>query len=249
MKEALGDKVEEVIVNDRIVDFLCVLTMSEHSLSADMERIMKAQAPRDNLMHFANRSQQQLQAAQQEREEGRKKSEKVEEKEWETVVGRRRKEEKRERMPDRREKVGTQKGEEKGDARVEKAVTDAEIQIFVKADGAKAVAMEVSLDAQVRDVARSVLSSGSEYDQDMYVVSDGRVLKGNEELGNCGVRDGSTVQVVRRLRRGGRSKGKVPSGGNKSPKKVEQNDQSTKEKSLPRWMWWLKCSTDAPGRE
>ena len=130
--------------------------------------------------------------------------------------------------------MGTQEGEEKGDARVDKVVMDAEIQILVKADGAKTVAMEVSLDAKVRDVARRVLRSGSEDHQDMYVVSDGRVLKGNEELGSCGVRDGSTVQVVRRLRGGGRSKGKVPSGGKKkSPKKVEQNDQSTKEKSLP----------------
>ena len=108
MKEALGDKVEEAIVNDRIVDSLCFLTISEHSLSADMERIMKAQAPRDNSMQFASGSQQQLQAAQQERKEGRKeKSEKVEGEEWETVVGGRRKEEKRERKRDRREKVGT----------------------------------------------------------------------------------------------------------------------------------------------
>ena len=60
-------------MNDRIVDSLCFLTMSEHSLSADMERIMKAQAPSDNSMHFASGSQQQLQAAQQERKEGRKK--------------------------------------------------------------------------------------------------------------------------------------------------------------------------------
>ena len=65
LMEALRDKVEEAIVNDRIIDSVCVLTMSEPSLSADMERIMKAQAPRDNSMHFA--SQQQLQAAQQER--------------------------------------------------------------------------------------------------------------------------------------------------------------------------------------
>ena len=57
---------------------------------------------------------------------------------------------------------------------------DAEIQTFVKAGGAKTVAMEVSLDAKVRDVAR-VLRSRSEDDQDMYVVSDGRVFKGNEE--------------------------------------------------------------------
>ena len=178
MKEALGDKVEEAIVNDRIVDSLCFLTMSEHSLSADMERIMKAQAPSDNSMHFASGNQQQLQAAQQERKGRKEKSEKVEGEEWETVVGRRRKEEKRERKRDRREKVGTQEGEEKGDSRVEKVVMDAEIQIFVKADGAKTVAMEVSLDAKVRDVVRRVLRSWSEDDQDMYVVSDGRVLKG-----------------------------------------------------------------------
>ena len=74
--------------------------------------------------------------------------------------------------------MSTQEGEEKGDARVEKVVMDAEIQIFVKADGAKTVAMEVSFDAKVRDVVRRVLRSWSEDDQDMYVVSDGRVLKG-----------------------------------------------------------------------
>ena len=50
--KVLGDKVDEVIVNDKIVDSLCVLTMSKHSLFANMERIMKAQAPRDNSMHF-----------------------------------------------------------------------------------------------------------------------------------------------------------------------------------------------------
>ena len=92
-------------------------------------------------------------------------------------VGRRRREEKRERKRDWGEKVGTQESEEKGDARVDKVVMDAEIQIFVKADGAKTVAMEVSFDAKVRDVARRVLRSGSEDDQDMYVVSDGRVQR------------------------------------------------------------------------
>ena len=55
--------------------------------------------------------------------------------------------------------MGTQEGEEKGDAMVDKVVMDAEIQIFVKADGAKTVAMEVSLDAKVRDIARRVLRS------------------------------------------------------------------------------------------
>ena len=51
VKEVLGDQVSDVHLSHRIVDTPCVLSASKFGWSANMQRIMKAQALADNAMH------------------------------------------------------------------------------------------------------------------------------------------------------------------------------------------------------
>ena len=180
---------------------------------------------RSGSMRQPHRSQEQ-QTVQGRRVEKEKKKQG----EGEKGVGERRKKEERE-LDGKEERRGTE-GErvvrkEGKENEVEKDVTGwtevtrnkrkKMVQIFVKVDGVKTVAMEVSPE----DKVQKILNTVSGHDRDVYVTSGGRILRGSDKLKSCEVRDGSTVEVTSRMRGGGKHKDKKSKGETKQVAKLD----------------------------
>ena len=220
-----------VIVSDRIVDSPCVLTTSEYGWSAKMERIMEAQALRDNSMtsHMVSKKTMEVNPAAWEQQQQQRECSKPQPTKQST-----RQERGGERKEEERDQEGRKEEERKVEERGEQVEEDVTgwtevtrkrrrkmIQIFVRVNGSKATPMEVSLtDDRVEDVMRRIQN-----DEDVYVTLHGRVLKRGEKLRSCEVTDGCTIQVTSRMRGGGKykdKKSKIEKERSGSPKKIEQ---------------------------
>ena len=190
----------------------CDGTKLKSTMKEDLEADIAKHAGAAASMQQPHRSQEQ-QTVQGRRVEREREKQGEEEK----GVAEKRKKEERE-LDGKEERRGTEgergKEEEGKENEVEKDVTGwtevtrnkrkKMVQIFVKVDGMKTVAMEVSPEDKVQKIL-NIISKG---DRDVYVTSGGRILRGSDKLKSCGVRDGSAVQVMSRMRGGGNTRTK-----------------------------------------
>ena len=97
------------------------------------------------------------------------------------------------------------------------------VQIFVKVDGMKTVLREVS----PKDKVPNILNIASGSDQDVYATCEGRMLrKDDDELRSCGVSDGCTIQVMSKMRGGGKHKGKTSKAEKKRDRTPEKTERT-----------------------
>ena len=87
----------------------------------------------------------------------------------------------------------------------------------------KTVPREVSPEDKVQEILNTVGGS----DQDVHATREGRMLRKDDQLKSCGVRDGSTIQIMSRMRGGGRHKDKR----SKAEKKRATNPVRPEQKS------------------
>ena len=86
--------------------------------------------------------------------------------------------------------------------------------------------MDVSLSDKFGDITKRIPNKACCSRRDVCVTVGGRVLRSSEELRSCGVRDGSTVQVMSRLLGGGRHK-------DKKSRQTEKTQSASSRRSDP----------------
>ena len=235
IKEVLGDNGEMVIASDRIVDSPCVPSTSEYGWSAEMERIMEAQALRDSSMtsHMVSKktmevnptcttgrplelkSRQDLHGhLQQQHKSNQHQPTKNNQHQFikQSAQQERGGESKKERDQEGR-KEEERKVEERGSERVKKDAMDWTVVARKKK---KTVQIFVKVDgSKVSPMEVSLTDDRVEdvmkriqKDEDVYVTMNGKVLRRDEKLKSCEVTDGCTIQVTSRVRGGGRHKDK-----------------------------------------
>ena len=94
-------------------------------------------------------------------------------------------------------------------------------QIFVKVDNSKTVMFDITLSDKVKDVMRRIQNKVRCCADDMYVSFEGTVLRGSDEMNACGVKEGSSLHAMSRVRAGGVHK-------NKKQVKRKKRDNSEK---------------------
>ena len=122
------------------------------------------------------------------------------------------------------------------------------IQVFVKVDGSKVFPLEVSLSDKLGDVVKRIPSSACGSKRHVHIAREGRVIRRSDDL-NCGISDGSAVQVMSRMRGGGKHKVKTSKAAQERDRSAEKVGtrrlaRRVRQKKSPRrrdqWRGWRK---------